>query len=153
MALQHQVGTKQPLGVIGGFFDSSVRRVAAYTLDGTGRAGCVAVFVGADKVSTTGADSSRYAGVLCNPAGQAVNGLEATLDYRDGAPVEAATMGRIVVQVASVAAQGDRVVYAVATGLIAPLAPGTAVPAGHKEIPGASFYIGGAAGELAVITL
>ena len=153
MPLQSQVGFKQPLGVIGGFYDASVRRVTAYTLTGAGKAGCVAVLDGNGGITCAGDANTLYAGVLCNPAAQVANGLEPTLEFRPGTHVEAATMGRIVVQVATAAKQGDRVVYAIATGVIAPLSPGASVPAGHKEIAGASFYVGGAANDLAVITL
>ena len=152
---QQTVNTSQALGVPGEFYDDSIKRVRTYVLDValSGKPAIGRVFTRSASGGLALGGNGAFLGVLCSPKTHARPGLDATLTVQDGAVVELADIGPLIVTTSAAALPGDAVQYDVATGEIAG-APANPVAAGMKIIPGAKFILFEAdAGGLAVVQL
>lgn len=171
---QKTVNKKLAFGVVGEFYDSSVKRATNRKLGATGTFG-KALFLASDGTVTPTYNSSTaktFAGIMVNPKEyiNASANLAATMTLAAGKVVGVADLGRVIVKAANAVKIGDKafscvtagtgtgstVNYAVGDICGGTAAPSTAVGDGgvFVELTGAKFdIVEASAGELAVLTL
>lgn len=152
MALQKTVTTKLANGIVGEFYDDSVKKVDSYILDSltkTNKVGLAYTVKSLEKAEVGG--TGKFAGILVNPK-QYVNyqiTLGATDEVKDGIQASISKTGRIWVDLGATAAIGAKVYYINATGV---LGVGTATT-GQTQIPNCEVIYPADANGLAVIEL
>lgn len=108
---QKTVNVKQAFGLEGEFYDSSIKRVAAYTASTDVTCGTPVYFSTNGRVAATG---SNLAGIVVNPK-EYVNksaDLASSLVVKAGQAVSVADKGRIVIKAGDTIAAGDSVGFA-----------------------------------------
>lgn len=159
-AFQSTVNVQLGYGIVGEIIANTPHRADSLTLDSNG--GTVGNFF--TKSNTTGvatqggtiASGVVAAGFLVNPkvyatAGAASGSLDPTLALPGNAQGEFLVEGDIVVALAGAANIGDQVVYTIATGALAALAPSGTPSAGTAVIDGAVVKTATAAAGLVAI--
>jgi hypothetical protein len=159
-AFQSTVNITLGFGIVGELIANTPHRADSLTLDSNG--GTIGNFF--TKSNTTGvatqggtiASGVVAAGFLVNPkvyatAGAASGSLDPTLALPGNAQGEFLVEGDIVVALAGAANIGDQVVYTIATGALAALAPGGTPSAGTAAIDGAVVKTATAAAGLVAI--
>jgi len=140
MPFQQVITTQQPLGIVGSFYDGSLRRVTAGILSNEGEIGRVVTHDGEGRVMAGG--GGRFAGILVNPKTLPRQTLEADLSVKAGAVVEYADKGRIIVAVSNgSAAVGARVAYHTQTGAL--VAYNAGLPSDYTPLENAEIFLGG----------
>lgn len=159
-AFQSTVNIQLGFGIVGEIIANTPHRADSLTLDANG--GTIGNFF--TKSNTTGvatqggtiASGVVAAGFLVNPkvyatAGAASGSLDPTLALPGNAQGEFLVEGDIVVALAGAANIGDQVVYTIATGALAALAPSGTPSAGTAVIDGAVVKTATAAAGLVAI--
>jgi hypothetical protein len=161
MAFQSTVFIKQGFGVIGELYTDGPHRAQSYILNSADPANNVfgrAFTVIAQGEAQAGiAAPAPYAGILVNPKTHALRGdgvstLNPSLTLPNFAQADIASMGTIVVTFGIAANVGDLVVYDNVTGILSPVAPAAALPAGTSFAQAVVDYYDITSG-LATITL
>lgn len=168
---QKTVNMKLAFGVVGEFYDASIKRATNYKLGADAEFG-KALWFAADGKTVTPAYASglRFAGIMVNPK-EHINtsaGLASTLVLGAGKTVGVADIGRVIVKVANAVKVGDKAFVCTTAGTggavkyaVGDICGGASAPADSAanggvfvEIAGAMFDIVEAvAGELAVLEL
>lgn len=169
---QKTVNNKLAFGVVGEFYDSSVKRATNRKLGATGTFG-KALFLASDGTVTPTYNSSTantFAGIMVNPK-EHINSsanLAATMTLAAGKNVGVADLGRVIVKAANAVKIGDKAFSCVTAGTgtgtnyaVGDICGGTAAPSSTAggggvfvELTGAKFdIVDASAGELAVLTL
>lgn len=169
---QKTVNNKLAFGVVGEFYDSSVKRATNRKLGATGTFG-KALFLASDGTVTPTYNSSTantFAGIMVNPKEHinASANLAATMTLAAGKNVGVADLGRVIVKAANAVKIGDKAFSCVTAGTgtgtnyaVGDICGGTAAPSSTAggggvfvELTGAKFdIVDASAGELAVLTL
>ena len=169
---QKTVNKKLAFGVVGEFYDSSIKRATNRKLGATGTFG-KALFLASDGTVTPTYNSSTantFAGIMVNPKEHinASANLAATMNLAAGKIVGVADLGRVIVKAANAVKIGDKACSCVTAGTgtgtnyaVGDICGGTAAPSSTAggggvfvELTGAKFdIVDASAGELAVLTL
>ena len=169
---QKTVNNKLAFGVVGEFYDSSIKRATNRKLGATGTFG-KALFLASDGTVTPTYNSSTantFAGIMVNPKEHinASANLAATMNLAAGKIVGVADLGRVIVKAANAVKIGDKAFSCVTAGTgagtnyaVGDICGGTAAPSSTAggggvfvELTGAKFdIVDASAGELAVLTL
>lgn len=157
MTFQSTVRANLASGVVGELAFQGPLRAKTYRLNSASAANNVfgRAFTATgvqDEVQAGG--TGAYAGIMCNPKEAALTGvagdpLAASLTLKNGAQAQLLEMGEIFLVLPGVAAVGDPLKFAQATGIISAGAPG----AGETAIPASvvTIYPGDAASGYTII--
>lgn len=152
MALQTTVNTQLAFGVPGSFYDDSPRRVAPYSVEG-GAIARIYTINPTDPTKAVLGGNGVIAGIAVNSKEYPISGLTATLEFKQGAIAQLASMGHIIVMCENEVSVGNAAFYNTTTGTIRAATPAEQIE-GYVEIPNSQFiYVNGVAGEVAVLQL
>lgn len=151
--LQKTVNKKLAFGVPGSFYDNTPRRVDSKIVEG-GKIGLAYTIdtTNPSKAKLGGKDGV-FGGIAVNTKEYIVNGIDASLEFRDGDNAQLCTMGRIVLSLKGAVTVGQVAFYNDTTGEIT---SGTAgeTKAGFTEIKGSKFVeVNALANETCVLQL
>lgn len=150
--MQTTVNQKLAFGVSGSFYDNSPRRVDPYTVE----EGAIALAYTVDSTDPSKAvlgGDGVFAGIAVNTKEYSINGIGASMAFREGDIAQCATMGRIGLKLADAVSVGDACFYNETTGVLKAGTSGATV-SGYIEIPNSKFVIVDAlANEYSVLQL
>lgn len=144
MALQTSVKTQLAVGVVGDFYDESPRRVDPYTIKSAtaGSIGLAYTIDATDPSKVVLGGSGVFGGIAVNSKEFAVNGLGASMNFKQYDEVELCTMGRIWLSIAGDVAVGKVACFDPDTGIISPADAGADhTEDGLVEIKGSKFIL------------
>lgn len=153
MAFQTSVNQKLAVGVVGEFYDDSPRRVDPYTIasQSAGAIGCAYTVDSTDPSKVNLGGNGVFAGIAINGKEFAVNGLTASMAFKQYDEAELCTMGRIWLSIADTVNVGDAAFFNTTTGAIVAGTSGETV-SGCTEIAGSKFIlVKGASAEPMVV--
>lgn len=142
---QKDVNKKQAFGLVGEFYDSSVKVVTSYIASTDVTCGNPVYFTTDGKIAATG---TTFAGIVVNPK-EYVNqsgDLASSLVVKAGQAVSVASKGHIIIKAAGAIAVGDSVGYTTANSV-------TGWQTVSSGALGKAVITAAAANELAVIEL
>lgn len=150
--MQTTVNQKLAFGVPGSFYDNSPRRVDPYTVEEGAIALAYTVNASDPTKAVLGGDGV-FAGIAVNTKEYIIDGLTASMAFREGDIAQCATMGRVVLKLGDAVSVGDACFYNETTGALKPGTSGATVD-GYIEIPNSKFVIVNAlANEYSVLQL
>lgn len=153
MAFQTTVNQKLAVGIVGEFYDDSPRRVDPYTIvsESAGSIGKAYTVNATDPSQVVLGGEGVFAGIAVNGKEFAVNGLAASIDFKQYDEAELCTMGRIWLSIADTVTVGMAAYFNTTTGAIVAAASGETV-SGCTEIAGSKFIlVKGASAEPMVV--
>lgn len=145
MAFQTSVNQKQAFGVVGSFYDDSPRIVDPKVIgsESAGSIGCFYTIDSTDPSKVVLGGTGVLAGIAVNAKGQVIDGLGASLAFKQYDIAEICSMGRIVLSIAGTVTVGMAAYYNTTTGVITAAAPSSTIE-GSVEIPNSCFVEVGA---------
>lgn len=153
MAFQTSVNQKLAVGVVGEFYDDSPRRVDPYTIasSSAGSIGCAYTVDSTDPSKVNLGGTGAFAGIAVNGKELAVNGLSASIAFKQYDEAEICSMGRIWLSIASDVSVGMAAYFDKTTGAISAAASGETID-NKTEIVGSKFIlVKGASAEPMVV--
>lgn len=153
MAFQTSVNQKLAVGVVGDFYDASPRRTDPYTIKSSsaGSIGCAYTVDSTDPSKVNLGGAGVFAGIAVNSKEFAINGLTASMNFKQYDEVELCTMGRIWLSIADDVTVGMAAYFNTTTGAIVAAASGETIE-GCTEIAGSKFIlVKGASAEPMVV--
>lgn len=150
--MQTTVNQKLAFGVPGSFYDNSPRRVDPYTVEEGAIALAYTVNASDPTKAVLGGDGV-FAGIAVNTKEYIIDGLTASMAFREGDIAQCATMGRVVLKLGDAVSVGDACFYNEETGALKPGTSGATIE-DYIEIPNSKFVIVNAlANEYSVLQL
>ena len=142
MAFQTSVNQKLAVGVVGEFYDDSPRRVDPYTIgsQSAGSIGKAYTIDSSDPSKVNLGGSGVFAGIAINGKELAVNGLSASIDFKQYDEAEICSMGRIWLSIADTVSVGNAAFFNTTTGDIVAGTSGSTIE-GCTEIAGSKFIL------------
>lgn len=137
--MQTTVNQKLAFGVPGSFYDSTERRVDPYTVE----EGAIALAYTVNSSDASKADlggEGVFAGIAVNTKEYIIDGLTASMAFREGDIAQLATRGRIVLKLADAVTVGQACFYNKTTGALKPGTSGATIE-GFVEIAGSQFVL------------
>lgn len=150
--MQTTVNQKLAFGVPGSFYDNSPRRVDPYTVEG-GAIALAYTVNASDPTKAVLGGTGVFAGIAVNTKEYIINGIGASMAFREGDIAQCATMGRIVLKLGDAVTVGDACFYNETTGALKPGTSGSTI-SDYVEIPNSKFVLVNAlANEYSVLQL
>lgn len=150
--MQTTVNQKLAFGVPGSFYDDSPRRVDPYTVE-EGAIGLAYTVNSSDASKADLGGTGVFAGIAVNTKEYIINGIGASMAFREGDIAQCATMGRIVLKLADAVTIGQACFYNETTGALKPGTAGATI-SDYVEIPNSKFVLVNAlANEYSVLQL
>lgn len=142
MAFQTSVNQKLAVGVVGEFYDDSPRRVDPYTIasSSAGSIGCAYTVDSTDPSKVNLGGTGAFAGIAVNGKELAVNGLSASIAFKQYDEAEICSMGRIWLSIANTVSVGNAAFFNTTTGAIVAGTSGSSIE-GCTEIAGSKFIL------------
>lgn len=150
--MQTTVNQKLAFGVPGSFYDDSPRRVDPYTVE-DGAIGLAYTVNSSDASKADLGGTGVFAGIAVNTKEYIINGITASMAFRNGDIAQCATMGRVVLKLADAVTIGQACFYNETTGALKPGTAGATI-SDYVEIPNSKFVLVNAlANEYSVLQL
>ncbi|MBP5789222.1 MAG: hypothetical protein J6W29_03205 [Neisseriaceae bacterium] len=150
--MQTTVNQKLAFGVPGSFYDDSPRRVDPYTVE-EGAIGLAYTVNSSDASKADLGGTGVFAGIAVNTKEYIIDGLTASMAFREGDIAQCATMGRIVLKLGDAVTIGQACFYNETTGALKPGTAGATI-SDYVEIPNSKFVLVNAlANEYSVLQL
>lgn len=137
--MQTTVNQKLAFGVPGSFYDNSPRRVDPYTVE-EGAIGLAYTVNSSDASKADLGGDGVFAGIAVNTKEYIIDGLTASMAFREGDTAQLATMGRVVLKLADAVTVGQACFYNETTGALKPGTAGATI-SDYIEIPGSRFVL------------
>lgn len=137
--MQTTVNKKLAFGVPGSFYDNTGRRVDPYTVE----EGAIALAYTVNSSDPSKADlggDGVFAGIAVNTKEYIINGVTASMTFREGDIAQLATRGRIVLKLSDAVTVGQACFYNETTGALKPGTAGATI-ADYVEIKGSQFIL------------
>lgn len=137
--MQTTVNQKLAFGVPGSFYDNTGRRVDPYTVE----EGAIALAYTVNSSDPSKADlggDGVFAGIAVNTKEYIINGVTASMTFREGDIAQLATRGRIVLKLSDAVTVGQACFYNETTGALKPGTAGATIT-DYVEIKGSQFIL------------